>query len=78
MCHHISRNILLLLTKTWNTYNLGCCGSYWLQVHPTGIRTTLCHTCSAVFERNWNKERHREEERNEMKEEEFAVYGQVC
>jgi hypothetical protein len=24
--------------------------------------------------RNWNKERQREEERNEMKEEEFTVY----
>jgi hypothetical protein len=26
------------------------------------------------LERNWNKERQREEGRNEMKEEEFAVY----
>jgi hypothetical protein len=45
--------------------------------------TTLCHTCSAIFEcfigpgRGGDKERQKEEERNEMKEEEFAVYDRV-
>jgi hypothetical protein len=44
-----------------------------------GIRTTLRHTCSAVFKccirlrRDWNKERQRKE-RNGIKEEEFAIY----
>jgi hypothetical protein len=28
--------------------------------------------------RIWNKERQREEETNEMKEEEFAIYNRVC
>jgi hypothetical protein len=50
MHHCTSRNILLLLTKTWNTYSPGRCGSYLPQVHPMGIRTTLCHTYSAIFE----------------------------
>jgi hypothetical protein len=50
------------------------------QVHPTGIRTTLYRTRSAVFEccigpgRGWDKEGQIEEERNEIKEEEFTVY----
>jgi hypothetical protein len=45
-----------------------------------GIVTTLCRTRSAVFEccigpgRGGDKERQEEEERNEIKEEEFAVY----
>jgi hypothetical protein len=48
-----------------------------------GIRTTLCHTCSAVFEycirrgRGWDKEGQMEEERNEIKDEEFTVYNRV-
>jgi hypothetical protein len=50
------------------------------QFHPTGIRTTLCHTCSAIFEccirpgRGWDKEGQIEEERKEIKEDEFAIY----
>jgi hypothetical protein len=49
-----------------------------------GIVTTLCRICSAVFEccirpgRGGDKERQKEEERNEIKEEEFAVYDRVC
>jgi hypothetical protein len=49
-----------------------------------GIVTTLCHTRSAVFEccigpgRGGDKERQKEEERNEIKKEEFAVYDRVC
>jgi hypothetical protein len=50
MRSRIPRNILLPLTKTWNTYSLGRCGSYLPQVHPMGIGTTLCRTRSAVFE----------------------------
>jgi hypothetical protein len=48
-----------------------------------GLGTTLCHTCPAIFEycigpgRGWVKEGQREEERNEIKEEEFTVYDQV-
>jgi hypothetical protein len=29
------------------------------------------------LERNWNKERQREEERDEIKEEEFAIHDRV-
>jgi hypothetical protein len=50
MHHHTPGNIPLPLTKTWNTYSPDCCGSYLPQVHPMGIRTTLCRTCSAIFE----------------------------
>jgi hypothetical protein len=59
----IPRNISLPLTKTWNTYSPGHCGSYLPQVHPTGIVTTLRRTRSAIFEccigpgRGWDKER---------------------
>jgi hypothetical protein len=72
MRNHTLGNIPLPLTKTWNTFSPGRCGSYLPQVHPTGIRTTLCHTHSAVFEcciepgRCWEKERQREE-RKEVK-----------
>jgi hypothetical protein len=50
------------------------------QVHPTGIRTTLYHICSAIFGccigpgRGWDKEGQMEEERNEIKEEELIIY----
>jgi hypothetical protein len=83
MRSHIPRNIPLPLTKTWNTYSPGRCGSYLQQVHPTGLETTLRRTRSAVFEccigpgGGWDKERQKEEERNEIKEEEFAVYDRV-
>jgi hypothetical protein len=46
-----------------------------------GLGTTLRRICSAIFEycirpgRSWDKEGQREEERNEIKEEEFAVYN---
>jgi hypothetical protein len=68
MCSHIPRNILLPLTKTWNTYSPGCCGSYLPQVHPTGLGTTLCCIGSAIFKccigpgRGWDKEGQRKEE----------------
>jgi hypothetical protein len=87
---HILRNIPLPLTKTWNTYSLGYCGSYLPQVHPMGLGTTLCRTCSAIFEcctgppqqadrqGAGTKKDRRREERNEIKKEEFAVYDRVC
>jgi hypothetical protein len=50
MRSHTSGDIPLPLTKTWNTYSLGRCGSYLPQVHPTGIRTTLHRIHSAIFE----------------------------
>jgi hypothetical protein len=53
--NRIPRNIPLPLTKTWNTYSPGCCGSYLPQVHPTGIRTTLRRTCSTIFESSTKK-----------------------
>jgi hypothetical protein len=49
-----------------------------------GLGTTLHYIHSAVFEccigpgRSWDKEGQREEERNEIKEEEFAIYDRVC
>jgi hypothetical protein len=54
------------------------------QVHPIGIRTTLRRTHSAVFKccigpgRGRDKEKQKKEERNEIKEEEFAAYARVC
>jgi hypothetical protein len=87
MCSHILRNILLLLTKTWNTYSPGYCGSYLLQVYPTGLGTTLCHTHSAIFEYctgppqqadiegAGTKRGRGRKERSKIEEKEFAVYN---
>jgi hypothetical protein len=91
MPSHIPGNIPLPLTKTWNTYSPGRCGSYLPQVHPTGIGTTLRHKRSAVCALPYNgppqqadregaviQERgRRREERSEIKVEEFAVYDRV-
>jgi hypothetical protein len=89
MPSHIPRNIPLPLTKTWNTYSPGLCGSYLPQVHPTGLGTTLRRTRSAVFEcctgppqqadieGAGTKEGRGRKERSEIQEEEFAVYDRV-
>jgi hypothetical protein len=90
MRSHILRNIPLLLTRTWNTYSLGHCGSYLPQVHPIGLGTILCHTGSTIvecctrlpqqadIEGDGIKEDRRREERNEIKKEEFTIYDRVC
>jgi hypothetical protein len=91
MPSHIPRNILLPLTKTWNTYSLGYYGSYLLQVYPMGLGTTLCCKHSAICALPCNgppqqadregsviQERGRwREERSEIKVEEVAVYDRV-
>jgi hypothetical protein len=89
MPSHIPRNIPLPLTKTWNTYSPGRCGSYLPQVYPTGLGTTLRHTRSAVFEcctgppqqadieGAGTKEGRGRKERSEIEEEEFTVYDRV-
>jgi hypothetical protein len=86
MHSHILRNILLPLTRTWNTFSLGCCGSYLPQVYPMGIGTTLYYICSAVFEyctrppqqadinRTGTKTGRGRKERSEIEEEEFTIY----
>jgi hypothetical protein len=85
MHSHISRNVPLPLTKSWNTYSLGHCG-FLLDHKSKG--TTLCHIHSTIYVLPYNgpprqadrqgaviQERgRRREERNEVKKEEFAIY----
>jgi hypothetical protein len=92
MPSRIPRNIPLPLTKTWNTYSPGRCGSYLPQVYPTGLGTTLRRKCFAICALPYNgppqqadregaviQERGRwREERSEIKVEEFAVCDRVC
>jgi hypothetical protein len=89
MRSHIPRNIPLPLTKTWNTYSPGHCGSYLPQVHPMGLGTTLRHTCSAIFEyctglpqqadmEGAGTKRGRGRKERSKIEEEFAIYDRVC
>jgi hypothetical protein len=86
MPSHILRNILLMLTKTWNTYSLGYCGSYLLQVQE-GLPSAICILLylnivpyhigppqQADIEGARMKKDRRSEERSEIEKEEFAVY----
>jgi hypothetical protein len=87
MPSHIPRNILLPLTKTRNTYSLGYCSSYLLQVQeglPSAIcislysNVMLCHTGLpqlADIEGAGIKKGRRREERSRIKEEEFTIYN---
>jgi hypothetical protein len=90
MPSHIPGNIQLTLTKTWNTYRPGYCGSYLPQVQE-GLPSTICispysnvgpyHTGpphQADIEGARMKKGRRREERSEIKEEEFTIYDQVC
>jgi hypothetical protein len=85
----IPRNIPLPLTKTWNTYSLGCYGSYLPQVQE-GLPSTicilpysnivLCYTGppqQADIEGARTKKDRRREERNEIENEEFAIYDYI-
>jgi hypothetical protein len=86
MPSHILGNILLTSTKTWNTYSLGHCSSYLLQVQeglPSTIyispysNVVLYHTGppqQADIEGAGMKKGRRREERSEIKEEEFTIY----
>jgi hypothetical protein len=89
MPSHIPGNILLMLTKTWNTYSLGYCSSYLLQVQE-GLPSAICilpysnivpyHTGppqQADIEGAGMKKGRRREERSEIKGEEFAIYDRV-
>jgi hypothetical protein len=82
----IPGNIPLTLTKTWNTYSPGCCGSYLPQVQK-GLPSTICispysnivpyHTGppqQADIEGAGIKKDRRREERCEIEEEEFTIY----
>jgi hypothetical protein len=86
MPSHILGNILLMLTKTWNTYSLGYCSSYLPQVQE-GLPSAICislysnvvlsHTGlpqQADMEGARMKKGRRREERREIEEEEFTVY----
>jgi hypothetical protein len=76
--------------KTQNTYSLGHCGSYLPQVQgglPSTIyispylNIVLCHTGlpqQADIEGAGMEKGRRREERNELKEQEFAIYDWVC
>jgi hypothetical protein len=89
MPSHMPRNIPLPLTKTWNTYIPGRCGSYLPQVQE-GLPSTVCvspysnvvpcHTGppqQADIEGAGTKKDRRREERNEIKKEEFTIYDHV-
>jgi hypothetical protein len=89
MPSHIPRNIPLMLTKTWNTYSLGHCGSYLPQVQeslPSAIyilpysNIVPCHRGppqQADIEGAGIKKGTGRKERSEIEEEEFTIYDRV-
>jgi hypothetical protein len=86
MPSHIPGNILLTLTKTWNTYSLGPYGSYLPQVQeglPSAIyilpylNIIPCYTGplqQVDIEGAGMKKGRRREERSKIEEKEFTIY----